>query len=221
LKKLDYELIELQQREQEKQKDRDSLEQKLSHVKNDLEIKKIQIEMTKLDMEIAELNEERAQKHKQKRWAIERENREEMLRMEREDEILRKNAHITQEIQSGQARVGNELQLKQAQTFAELEKLKLQKEMTPEQLLSLASFSSPMAAQSMGEKFKTQAEALEEKNCAMREMMQKQIETTNQMALNYGNQMAQVAKSYTQKCHFCSKEIQVTWKLCPYCGKSL
>ena len=222
LKKLDYELIGLQQREEEKQRDRDSLEQKLSHVKNDLEIKKIQIEMTKLDMEIAELNEERAHKHKQKRWAIERENREEMLRMEREDEILRQNARLAQEIQGGQARVGNELQITQAQTFSELEKLKLHKEMTPEQLMSLASFSSPAAAQSMGEKFKSQAEALEERNRAMREMMQKQIEATNQMALNYGNQMAQVAKSYaSQKCHFCSKEIQPGWKLCPYCGKSL
>lgn len=121
----------------------------------------------------------------------------------------------------GQAKVGNEVQLKQVQNFVEMEKLKLQKEMTPEQLLALASFSSPAAAQSIGEKFKAQAESLEEKNRAMREMMQKQIETTNQMALNYGNQMAHVAQSCaSQKCRFCSKEIQASWKLCPYCGKS-
>jgi hypothetical protein len=220
IQKLEFELQEVQKLEAEKRKRKAFLEGEIDTVKSELEVKKIQIEMQKLDMELADLNEERAAKHKQKKLAIEREDRKARLEMEREDALIRKTTEASLE-----------LQRKQVEGTIDAERLRMQSAMTPEQLLALAAPQSAAAAQAMGEKFKAQALTGDEKMREMMELVKKQSEAAQQMALAYGSQMADVAKAAASpaqaravtvlRCPSCHQELQPAWRTCPYCMKSV
>lgn len=150
---------------------------------------------------------------------------EQLKKIEREDYLTLKKTEAEIEMEKIKFSQDMEFKQKELEAQARLKEMELKSKLSADQIMALSASESDAAAQAMAEKFKSESQKSEDMLRKMSEMMQGQMNTVNQMALNYGAQMADVARAATggraestRVCGKCNTPMDAHWKVCPNCG---
>ncbi len=189
---LDFRHEQMLLREKRKQ----ALEEQLEAAQTSIEVERLKIQLEREKLDIAALAQEQNLAHLEK-----------LKKIERDDELLRK----------------------QAAQDAERERLSAAKDLTPEQMMAALADKDPEIAKAMASRFSSEAEfarkSADEQKALMQEMqaqmmslMEKGLESNAAVAAGH---VKAASRTPAGSCKSCGEATQAAWKACPYCGVPL